>query len=98
MIWLLLIALAQMSRTEWLQIITKCCRFEFRKMFDAMGKLKNLAELDENERVAVADFEFYEHFEGKGESRKVVGRTKRFKFIDRLSALALLGKWSYKTL
>jgi hypothetical protein len=56
------------------------------------GQAENITELDENERAAVVGFEFYEHFEGKGESRKAVGRTKKFKFIDRLSVLALLGK------
>jgi hypothetical protein len=61
-------------------------------MFDAMGNLKSIAEFDENERAAVADFEFHEHFDSKGESRKVVGCTKKFKFMDRLNALALLGK------
>ena len=57
MIWLLLIALAQMSCTEWLQIITKCCRFEFRKMFDTTGKPKKLTELDDNEAAAIEAFE-----------------------------------------
>ncbi len=56
-----------------------------------MGKLKHITELDKNERAAVAGFECYEHFEGTGEL-KAVGRTKKFKFIDRLSALALMGK------
>jgi hypothetical protein len=32
------IAEAQMSRTEWLQWLTKCCRFDPRKFFDATGK------------------------------------------------------------
>ena len=81
-----------MTRTEWLATLTKCCRFDPGKMFDAMGTLKHITELDENERAAVAGFEFSEHFEGQGESRKAVGRTKKFKFMDRLSALALLGK------
>ena len=57
-----------------------------------LGNLKNIAEFDENERSAVAGFEFYKHFECKGESRKAVGCTKKFKFIDPLTALALMGK------
>ena len=81
-----------MIRQEWLELLTKCCRFDLGKMLDAMGKVKNIAEFDENEWVAVAGFEVYEHFEGTGELRKAVGCTKRFKFVDRLTALALLGK------
>ncbi len=86
------IAELQMNRKEWLEWLTKCCRFDPRKMFDVMGKPKAITELDENERAAVAGFEFYELFEGKGESRQAVGCTKKFKFVDRLSALALIGK------
>ena len=35
------IAEAQMSRTEWLEWLTKCCRFDPRKMFDANGRPKD---------------------------------------------------------
>jgi hypothetical protein len=34
------IARAQMSRQEWLEWLTKCCRFDPRMMFDAQGNRK----------------------------------------------------------
>jgi phage terminase small subunit len=61
---------AQMSRQEWLELVEKCCRFDPRRMFDAMGNPKEITELDE----------------------KAVGYTKKFRLIDRLRALELLGK------
>ena len=42
--------------------------------------------------MAIADYEFFEVFRGKGGARTVVGLTKKFKFIDRLKALEILGK------
>jgi hypothetical protein len=53
------IAEAQMTRTEWLRILTKCCRFDIRKLFDATGKLKPIMELDENEAAAIAGYKFH---------------------------------------
>jgi terminase small subunit-like protein len=82
------IAKAQMSRTEWLQIITKCCRFDPRKTFDAHGKPKPITKLEENEAAAIAGFEL----QGVSESRKAVTFTMKIKFTDRLTALALMGK------
>jgi hypothetical protein len=46
------IAKAPMSRQEWLNLVEKCCRFDPRKMFDAMGNPKEITELDESEAVA----------------------------------------------
>ena len=34
------IAQAQMTRMEWLERITQCCRFDPRKIFDARGSRK----------------------------------------------------------
>jgi phage terminase small subunit len=84
------IAKAQMSRQEWLQLLTKCCRFDVRKMFDATGKPKPITELDENEAAAIAGFEVHGELEGTDGSRKAV--TVKFKFLNRIDALALIGK------
>ena len=82
------IASAQMSRTEWLERLTQCCQFDPRKMFDAQGRPKKLAELDDNEAAAIAVFEVSETVHG----HDFVKRTFRVRFLDRLSALALMGK------
>ncbi len=84
------IAKAQLTRTEWLQLLTRCCRFDPRKMFDATGKLKPITELDENEAAAIAGFQMRGKIEGKEESRKAV--TIEIRFINRIEALTLIGK------
>ncbi len=84
------IAQAQMTRTEWLQRLTRCCRFDPRKMFDATGKLKPITELGENEAAAIVGFEMLGEIEGNADSRKKV--RLKIQFIDRIDALALIGK------
>jgi phage terminase small subunit len=86
------VAQIQMTRAEWLSFMEKMLRFDPRKMFDRFGKLLEIGDMKENERLAIADFEKVEHLTGKGENRRVVGVTKKLKFIDRLKALEILGK------
>jgi hypothetical protein len=66
------IAEAQMTRTEWLRIVTNCCRFDPRKLFDATGKLKPVTELEENEAAAIAGYEFHGEVQGSDGPRKAV--------------------------
>jgi phage terminase small subunit len=84
------IAQAQMTRTEWLQRLTRCCRFDPRKMFDAQGKPKRITDLEENESAAREQYEFHTELPAPDGSRKA--STVKIKFLDRLTALALLGK------
>jgi terminase small subunit-like protein len=84
------IAEAQMTRTEWLTILTKCCRFDPRKLFDAHGKPKPITELEENEAAAIEQYELHAEIPTVDDRRKAF-RVK-IKFLDRLSALALLGE------
>jgi hypothetical protein len=81
------IAQTQMTRTEWLQQLARCCRFDPRKMFDAHGKPKPITELEENEAAAIEQYEFHAEIPTADYSRKAF-RVK-IKFLDRLSALAL---------
>jgi len=85
------IATAQMSRKEWLERLTHCFRFDPRKMFDAMGKPKKLTELGDNEAAAIAVFEVSETVQGQDRTQ-TLKRTYKLKFVDRLHALALIGK------
>lgn len=56
-----------------------------------MGSPKPITELDENEAAAIAELKLMENSKA-GESWKAVGFTVKFKFTDRLTAFALLGK------
>ena len=60
--------------------------------FDTHGNPIEICELPEGARRALAGFEFYEDFEGKGESRKAVGYTRKFKWHDKTSAQKLLAQ------
>jgi hypothetical protein len=91
-LFLPVIAKAQMMREQWLGEVAKCALFDVRWMFDEHGHPKDITELDDTEAAAIRGFELYEDFQGTGESRKLVGYTKKFKFTDRLRALELYGK------
>ena len=78
-------------RTEWLQWLAKCCRFDLGKMFDAMGRPKKITELDESEAAAIAALEVSEKLQGQ-DHIQMLKRIYKLKFMDRLSAFALLGK------
>jgi phage terminase small subunit len=84
------IAEAQMKRTEWLQRLASCCRFDPRKMFDAHGKPKPITQLEENEAAAIEQYELHAEIPTADGCRKAF-RVK-VKFLNRLSALALLGE------
>src|SRR5215467_14400997 len=80
------------SRKRWLHEIAFLAFYDPGKMFDNHGNPLEIAEMPAHLRRAVAGFEFYEEFAGKGESRKAVGYTKKFKLADKLSALKLFGE------
>jgi phage terminase small subunit len=83
---------AVMKEPEWRERLTKIARADVRNMFDTHGNPIEIPNLPENEAAAVAGFEFTEEYEGKGESRQAVGVTKKFKLVDPLRALEVLGK------
>lgn len=86
------IAEVQITRKRWLQELVDCALFDARKMFDAHGNCLEVTELPDREAKCISSFEQFEEFEGKGESRKATGYTRRFKMVDKLKALELVGK------
>jgi phage terminase small subunit len=62
------------------------------QFFDPHGNPIEVCQLPAGARRALAGFEFYEDFEGKGESRKAVGYTRKFRWHDKIRALELLAK------
>ncbi|WHZ16863.1 MAG: hypothetical protein OJF52_003713 [Nitrospira sp.] len=87
-----LVQRAQLRREQWLERIARMMLFDVRKMFDTQGNPLPITELGENEAAALLGFECYENFEGKGEARRVVGHTKKFRLADRIRAFELYGK------
>jgi len=66
---------------------------DIRKLFDERGCLKPIHELDPDAAAALASVEVEEIFEGKGKSRKHVGRLIKLKLWDKNSALDRLMKY-----
>lgn len=80
------------SRERWLLEIQRVAFFDPRKLFDTHGNPREIAELDDDAAPAIAGFEFFEEFEGRGENRVKAGYTRKFKLADKLRALELYGK------
>jgi phage terminase small subunit len=83
---------AVMKEPEWRERLTKIARADVRQMYDNHGNPKEIPELGENEAAAIAGFEFTEEFAGKEGERTAVGYTKKFKLVDPLRALEVLGR------
>ena len=63
-----------------------------RKLFDEQGALKPIGEWSDDVAAAVASLEVLEEWEGSGESRRLVGHTKKLKLWDKNSALKTLAQ------
>jgi hypothetical protein len=57
-----------------------------------MGRLKRVSELDDPEAMAILALECSEDLLKHDATGKKIRRTVRFKFMDRVAALTLLGK------
>ena len=86
------IAEVVMPRKEWLMHLTRCARADVRKMFDSRGNPLPITELGPNEASAVIGLQVFEEFSGKEKDRVVLGVITRFKLLNKLRALELLGK------
>ena len=85
------IADAQMSRKEWLERLTKCCRFDpVRCLMQWANRKRSLNSTRMSGRSR--GFEVSETSKARRIDARQLKRTKKFKFVDRLSALALIGK------
>jgi len=80
------------TKERWLREIARLALVDPGRFFDTHGNPIEVCDLPAGARRALAGFECYEDFEGKGESRKAVGYTRKFKWHDKIRALELLGK------
>jgi phage terminase small subunit len=80
------------TKERWIREIARLALVDPGQYFDSHGNPIEICARPASARRALAGFEFYEDFEGKGESRKAVGYTRKFKWHDKIRALELLGK------
>jgi len=65
---------------------------DLRKLFNENGTVKQPHEWPQEIAAAVASFEVFEEYQGRGENRKFIGYTKRIRLWDKNSALEKLMK------
>ncbi len=88
---------ARSERTEItadliLKELLMIARVDLAQAYDESGRLKNIHDIPEDVRRAIAGIEVDELFEGHGEDREKIGDTRKVKFWDKPRALELLGK------
>ena len=63
-----------------------------RRLYNDDGSLKTPNELDDDTAAALAGIDTFEEFAGRGESRQIIGYTKKIHRWDKVKSLELLGK------
>lgn len=82
----------QVEADDVLRELKRIALSDLRQAFDENGNLKPIHGLPEDIARAISGLEVDELFEGHGDDRERVGRTKKVKFWDKTKALELLGK------
>ncbi|NMG64362.1 terminase small subunit [Azoarcus indigens] len=80
------------SRTELttervLRELGRIALFDPRRLFGDDGSPKGIHELDDDTAAGIAGLEVLEQYEGTGESRVFVGHLKKYRIVDKNSAL-----------
>lgn len=83
---------ADITAERTLEEIRRVAFFDFRKLFNPDGSLKNPEDMDDETASVVSSVEVFEEYEGKGEDRKLIGYTKKVRLWDKIRALENLGK------
>lgn len=82
----------ELTAEKVLREMARCGFVDPRKFFLPSGALKEITELDDDSAAAVASIEVDEIWEGSGESRRVIGYTKKLKFWSKTESLKMLGQ------
>jgi phage terminase small subunit len=85
-------AALDITRERVLREMARCAFADVRKLFNADGSLKDILELDPDTAAAIAGLEIESLFAGKGDARANIGTTNKVKFINKTTALDMLGK------
>lgn len=81
-----------LSADKVLQEIAKIAFVDIRDLFTEDGDIKPVSEWNETLAASVAGLEIEALFEGFGQDRQQIGKTKKIKMNDKLKALELLGR------
>lgn len=72
--------------------LAKIAFLDIRKLYNENGKLKNIADIDNDTAGAIASLETLEEYEGYRDYREKIGDTQKVKLLDKTKALELLGR------
>jgi phage terminase small subunit len=65
---------------------------DVKDIFNESGSLKEITEIPEDARRAIAGIDVEQLFEGRGSDRENIGQTKKIRLSDKVRALELLAK------
>lgn len=82
----------EVSAEKVLAEIAKIAFVDIRDLFTEDGDIKPVSEWNETLAASVAGLEIEALFEGFGQDRQEIGKTKKIKMNDKLKALELLGR------
>jgi len=83
---------AEKSADEIIAELEKVGFVDINNLFDDTGALKDIKDIPEDTRRAIAGIDIVEEFEGKGKGKKKIGYAKKIKIYDKVKALENLGK------
>ncbi len=78
---------AKRSIAAAMRDVARVAFFDPGKLFDDKGRLKPMADLDDDTAAVVESFEVIEKFEGTGKARRLSGLTKKITLRDKNAAL-----------
>ena len=83
---------AAVSKERVLKELARVAFVDPRRLFDEDGRPMDITNLDPDTAAALASVDILEEFDYDGETRTLVGYTKKYKWSDKLRALEMLGK------
>ena len=72
--------------------LAKIAFLDIRKLYTENGRLKNVADIDDDTVGAISSLETLEEYDGYGDDREKIGDTQKVKLLDKTKALELLGR------
>ena len=76
----------QLTIERVMRSLAQALFFDPRKLYREDGSLKPIPELDDDTAQALAGFEVFEEYTGRGEERTLAGFTKKVKWLDKNTA------------
>lgn len=82
----------ELTLERWLNALNAVAYFDPRRLVYDDGTPRPVCVLDDDTALGLMGLEVEEEWDGRGDERRIVGVTKKYKQADRLRALELIGK------